>query len=207
MKPKKSSRSRRISVAWEEYERQVNRVLQSARHKMDVRILGKSTLKTSADEEYEVDVYAEFELFGGAKIKVIVECKHYNRRVERERVMSLHRKTQELGAHKAMLFSVSGFQKGAIEYARKHGIALVQLTDKIDYRAYHIAYGPPSSTARTRFLVSDDPCPEQEPVRQRLTCELCFATDDFLTFTEYGPARLFAWLRATTPAPTRDVGR
>ena len=36
---------------------------------------------------------------------------------------------QSTGAHKGILVSAIGFQKGALEFARVHGIALVQLVD------------------------------------------------------------------------------
>jgi len=39
----------------------------------------------------------------------------------------LHAKLVTLGAQKAMLFSTSEFQEGAVEYAIQHGIALVRL--------------------------------------------------------------------------------
>lgn len=78
------------------------------------------------DGEYTVDVSARFEALG-AVFHVIVECKHLKRKVERQEVQILHAKLQSLGAQKGMLFSSSGFQSGAIDYADAHGIALVQL--------------------------------------------------------------------------------
>jgi restriction system protein len=39
----------------------------------------------------------------------------------------LHAKQVTLGAQKAMFFSTSEFQEGAVEYAIQHGIALVRL--------------------------------------------------------------------------------
>ncbi|MNJ74896.1 hypothetical protein D3C77_718970 [compost metagenome] len=37
---------------------------------------------------------------------------------------------RSLCAHKGILISTSGFQSGAAEYAKKHGIALLQIFDK-----------------------------------------------------------------------------
>ncbi|MVO99556.1 hypothetical protein EDM21_08445 [Paenibacillus sp. N10] len=62
--------------------------------------------------------------------KVIVECKRYTRPVEREKIVVLADKVRSLGAHKGILISTSGFQSGATEYARQHGIALLQIFDK-----------------------------------------------------------------------------
>lgn len=81
---------------------------------------------SGADGEYVIDVVATFSALG-AKFVVLVECKHLARPVERQDVQVLHSKLQSLAAQKAMLFSVAGFQSGAIEYAAAHGIALVEV--------------------------------------------------------------------------------
>jgi len=82
------------------------------------------------DGDYVIDVVATFSALG-AKFVVLVECKHHNRKIERQDVQVLHSKLQSLGAHKGMLFSVSGFQSGAVEYAEAHGIALVEVATGI----------------------------------------------------------------------------
>ncbi|MDH4910194.1 restriction endonuclease [Xanthomonas axonopodis pv. ricini] len=46
-------------------------------------------------------------------------------------VQALHQKQQSLGANKAILFSTSAFQEGAVEFARAHGIALVRLVSGV----------------------------------------------------------------------------
>jgi restriction system protein len=79
-----------------------------------------------ADGEYAIDVVATFSALG-AQFVVLVECKHHARAVERQDVQVLHSKMRSLGAQKAMLFSKSGFQSGALEYAASHSIALVEV--------------------------------------------------------------------------------
>jgi restriction system protein len=81
---------------------------------------------SAPDGDYTIDVTAKFNALG-ANFSVLVECKHHKRKVERQDVQVLHTKLVSLGAQKAMLFSSSGFQSGAIEFADAHGIALVQL--------------------------------------------------------------------------------
>lgn len=39
--------------------------------------------------------------------------------------MILDAKVRDVGAHKGILFSTSGFQSGALEYSRVHGLATV----------------------------------------------------------------------------------
>ncbi|QDK40575.1 restriction endonuclease [Bacteriovorax stolpii] len=78
--------------------------------------------------EFEIDVTARFEALG-ASFLVLIECKRYSSPVKRDVVLTLHTKLQAIGAQKGMIFTTSGFQKGAVEYATTHGIALVQLVD------------------------------------------------------------------------------
>jgi restriction system protein len=79
--------------------------------------------------EYSFDAVAELTLLGGALITVLVECKRTGRPVERENLLALWAKLQDVKAHKAMLFSTSGFQRGALEYAAAYGIATVVFVD------------------------------------------------------------------------------
>jgi len=83
----------------------------------------------AADGEYQIDIYAEFVAIS-AKFKVIVECKRYSRPIEREKVALLADKVRSIGANKGVLISTSGFQSGAVEYAKVHGISLIQIFDK-----------------------------------------------------------------------------
>ncbi len=78
------------------------------------------------DGSYIIDITVRFNALG-ANFLVLVECKHERRKVERQDVQVLRDKLQSTGAQKGMLFSVAGFQQGAIEYADVHKIALVQL--------------------------------------------------------------------------------
>ena len=106
------------------------------------------TLKACADEEglanfdikhdqkievydgtYQIDVLAEFTALR-SKIKVLVECKKLSRAVDRDKAMLLHGKLQSIGANKGILISTTGFQSGAVQYAKMHGLTLWQLCDR-----------------------------------------------------------------------------
>ena len=80
------------------------------------------------DGQYVIDVSIRFKALG-ADFRVLVECKHHRRAIERQDVQVLHSKVVATGAHKGMLFSTAGFQAGAVQFATAHGIALVQLVD------------------------------------------------------------------------------
>lgn len=114
-----------ISVSPREYELAVKRILDAS--SASLIEYDSSHLETleGIDGEYVIDVVARFTALE-AKFVVLVECKHHKRRVERSDVQVLHSKLKSVGVQKAILFSVSGFQDGAIEFAEVHGIALVQ---------------------------------------------------------------------------------
>lgn len=79
--------------------------------------------------EYEIDIHIEFSIFCGAKMTILVECKRYSNPVKRDVVMVLDSKLRDTGAHKGMIFATAGFQSGAIEYATKRGIALIDVAE------------------------------------------------------------------------------
>jgi restriction system protein len=80
------------------------------------------------DGDYVIDIVVKFEALG-ADFTVLVECKHERRPTERQAVQLLKDKLVSTGSQKGILFSVAGFQEGAINYADAHGIALVHLVD------------------------------------------------------------------------------
>ena len=82
----------------------------------------------SSDGTYQIDAHASFTAMG-VTVKVLCECKQYKNKVKREKVQILADKLRSLGMNKGILLSTSGFQKGAIDYAKEHGIALIQVFD------------------------------------------------------------------------------
>lgn len=85
--------------------------------------------KLIAEEgEYQIDILLTFESFG-VDFKVLVECKRHKDAVKREIVQILKDRVISLGAQKGILVTASGFQSGAIKYAKKHGIALLRIIE------------------------------------------------------------------------------
>lgn len=107
------------------------------------------------DGDYQIDVYAEFN-FLGADFKILIECKKHKNRIKREVVQLLYDKIRATGSHKGIIFSTSGFQKGAMKYANEHGIALVRIiegkytyfTKGTDSQNYH----PPHSVDNPKYV-------------------------------------------------------
>ena len=82
----------------------------------------------AADGEYEIDVTVRFSALE-MEFLVLIECKYHKNPVKREMIQALHSKILSVGASKGAMFSTSGFQSGALEYALAHGIATVQVED------------------------------------------------------------------------------
>lgn len=94
----------------------------------DFKVLHNVHLLKS-DGEYQIDIYAEFEVLGES-IKVLVECKRHKGSIKREVVQLLYDKLRATGTHKGMIFSTSEFQSGAYKFAEEHGIALIRLIEE-----------------------------------------------------------------------------
>jgi restriction system protein len=115
-------------ISAEQFELLVKETLQSSGK-------GLSSFKTrhreklqGVDGTYEIDVTARFRAMG-ADFIVLIECKHHRSAIKRSDVQVLHDRLQSTGAQKAMIFSTAGFQKGALDYAMTHNIALVRIAE------------------------------------------------------------------------------
>lgn len=118
-----------VTLSPEDYERQVVEWLKQAGPRLtSFEVLHQAKLRGSSGA-YAFDAIAEFEIFEGARIIVLVECKRHSTPVKRDHILALEAKRQDVGAHKAMLFSTGGFQRSALEYAAKRGIATITFID------------------------------------------------------------------------------
>ncbi len=80
------------------------------------------------DGSYIFDATVRFRLFG-LDFLIVVEAKHHTYPIKRELVQILHRKAVSVGAQKAVLIATASLQRGAINYAKTHGVALVLVTE------------------------------------------------------------------------------
>lgn len=117
-----------VEMTPEEFELEVKRVLEAEHSGLtSVRTTHREII-VAGDGSYQIDVTARFEALS-LKFLVLVECKHQKKPVEREVVQVLYDRLRATGAQKGVLFATTSFQKGAIDYAKVHGIALVQVVD------------------------------------------------------------------------------
>lgn len=111
-----------------EYERAVADLVQDSGHEVvdwQVKLLDPVE---GVDGTYVIDVTVRFRLMG-ADFLMLFECKRHASPVKREHVQVLMDKIRSTGAHKGVVVAATGFQRGALEYARMHGIACVRLLD------------------------------------------------------------------------------
>ena len=118
-----------FEVTAEEYERQVVSWLQSAGEGLQEFSVSHLEKITGNGGEYSIDGWVKFEVFGGTKVCVLVECKRHRRPIERDVILGVHAKAQAVGAQKSIVFSTSGFQSGAVDFASSANIALVIFVD------------------------------------------------------------------------------
>lgn len=97
--------------------------------KQNVKIKGKSGV------EHQIDVYWEYKL-AGVLYKTIIEVKDWKSKVKKEHIMGFYSKLDDIpGCPSGIFVSKTGFQSGAISYAKVHGIKLVVIneTDTINH--------------------------------------------------------------------------
>jgi len=75
-------------------------------------------------QQYEIDVSFEFTK-AGVRFLVLVECKFYSKNVEVGDATEFAYKLDDIGAHKGILVTTEGFQRGVFNIALASGIALV----------------------------------------------------------------------------------
>ena len=86
----------------------------------NIKKVGKS------GHEHQIDVYYEF-CFMGEIHKVIIECKNYSNRVTVGKLRDFQGLLSDIGDVRGIFVSKSGFQKGAIDFAKHYNIVLKEL--------------------------------------------------------------------------------
>jgi Restriction endonuclease len=72
-------------------------------------------------------------LGGSLFFLLIVECKNWGRAVDRPVIQKLVQTRDAIAAHKAVVASPVGFSEEAVEVARANGVALWQISSKLNY--------------------------------------------------------------------------
>jgi restriction system protein len=117
-----------LEISPTEYEKQVVAWLKDAGANLEKFKIQHNKNVAGKSGEYSLDGWAEFETFG-VKFSILIECKRHSRPVNRDVVLGVNSKLQEVRSQKAIIFSTSGFQRGAIKYASDNRIALITFID------------------------------------------------------------------------------
>lgn len=135
-----------------QFERFVVELLESVRPSVEAFEVTLHDKVRRVDGAYDFDATVRFR-FGGMAFLVLVEAKRHRNPIKRELVQVLHSKLLSVGAQKAAMIATQSYQRGALTYAREHGIALATVTEgRLTYETRR-AYGAP---APTRQQPSDD---------------------------------------------------
>ena len=88
----------------------------------------KTFLKGLTGENYQIDVYYQFER-AGVLHKVIIECKDWKTPVKREQINTLESKVRHIPGVIGVIISKAGYQSGAINFAEKNGILALTIDE------------------------------------------------------------------------------
>ena len=94
------------------------------------------TLPGKSGTTHQIDVCWEFEI-GGILYRTIVEVKDWKSKVKQEHIHSFYTVINDIaGCSNGIFVSKSGFQSGAITFAKANGISLLQIDKDTPYRIW-----------------------------------------------------------------------
>ena len=105
---------------------------------------------------HNVDVVVTTEVLG-MPLTWLVECKHWARRVPKEKVFALRQIVADVGADRGFLMTEAGYQRGALEAAVNTNVHLRSLADLQETAAHELAMSrlrriyERARSARTRY--------------------------------------------------------
>jgi Restriction endonuclease len=111
-----------------EFESFVAEVLEAGGPRLENYEVRPHEVLHGVDGEYDFDATVRFSVLGMDYL-VLVEDKRHEHPIKRDQVQVLHQKLQSVGAQKAVMISTAPFQRGAIEFAKTHRIALVMVSE------------------------------------------------------------------------------
>lgn len=139
-------------IAPTEFEQWVAEVFDSAAPGLEDLRMGVHQRVTGIDGSFDFDATLRYR-WAGMEFLVLVEAKRHTNPIKRELVQVLHSKVQSVGAQKGVMISTAPFQRGALEFAKVHGIALVSVTEgRFTYETKAATPAPVMSREEAREL-------------------------------------------------------
>lgn len=133
---------------WHEYQEQVAEVFRAAGCDATPDVLVKGVRAS-----HKVDVRVIFEKHG-IRCLWILECKYWNSRVTKEKVMALKSIVDDCGADRGLIVSKMGFQSGAIRASTKTNITLTSIEELRELSTTRIGRSRNCTRALLRLKVS-----------------------------------------------------
>jgi hypothetical protein len=179
--PKRMQRYPPAEITAAEFEEFVAGVFDSVAPEMENLSVTIHDQIQGVDGSYDFDATVRFS-WAGVDFLVLVEAKRHKNPIKRELIHTLRQKQLSVGAHKAIMFSTSPFQSGALTFAKVHGIALITVTEG-------------------RFTI-ETKAMEAPPVLTREEAKARFGVPTFVGHA-YGPAETPDTTRVTLISPER----
>ncbi len=115
-------------ISPEEFEEFVTTLFDSTEQIVNGLIVTPHEKVIGVDGTYDFDATVRYE-FGGMSFLVLIEAKRHSNPIKRDLVQILYQKVQSVGAHKGVMISTAPYQRGAVKFAKTHGVALVTVTE------------------------------------------------------------------------------
>ncbi|GGM76407.1 hypothetical protein GCM10010967_05040 [Dyadobacter beijingensis] len=115
-------------IDWKEFEKFVAEIYQDSENfavEHNVIEIGKSGTKRQID----VRVTQKSKLH---TLKILIECKKWRKRVDRQVVDVLSASIEDLNGDKGVIFTTVGYEAGAVQYARSKNIDIFLIRDLLD---------------------------------------------------------------------------
>ena len=94
-----------------------------------IQVSKNTVFRINERESYEIDIYYEFNHVG-VRHRVAIECKDWKKPVDQGQVLLFHQKIKNVGDEVVGVFvSRKGYQSGAIDVGRRHGILMLTEQD------------------------------------------------------------------------------
>ena len=115
-----------LNIEYEKFTQEIYQELVNADVLKITKVQHDVKLKGRSGQEHQIGVYWEYEI-AGAKQKVAIECKNYNKNVAIGKVRDFYGVLCDLNNVAGIMVTKVGYQKGAKEYASEYGISLKEL--------------------------------------------------------------------------------
>jgi hypothetical protein len=143
---------------WRHYQEETAHFFRSLGCSAEVEALVKGP-----HAQHKIDVWVTFIRYGIA-CKWVIECKLWNKRVSKEKVMALKGIVDDLGADRGIIITEKGFQSGARDAARGKNLTLVTSLEEfrrtalaaLDSQPLIRAPGEPSAAAELYLFPQED---------------------------------------------------